>query len=71
MFKAGDHPSLITTNQYHSLAEISAYLDSVASTYSDSVTVGSLGKSYQGNDLKYVKIGKPGTNKKAAFVNGK
>ncbi|KAE9547302.1 hypothetical protein FO519_009486 [Halicephalobus sp. NKZ332] len=70
IFKAGDHPNLITIDQYHNLAEISAYLDSVASTYNGTVTVGSLGKSYQGNDLKYVKIGKPGPSKKAAFING-
>ena len=70
VFKAGDHPSFITTNEYHNLAEIHAYLDSVASTY-PTTSVGSLGKSYKNNDLKYIRIGSGNTTKdRAAFING-
>jgi predicted deacylase len=71
IFKAGDHPSFITTNEYHSLSEIHAYLDSVGQQYN--YTVGSVGKSHEQQLLKYIKIGKPssdGSQKKEVFING-
>uniref|UniRef100_A0A7E4V817 Peptidase_M14 domain-containing protein n=1 Tax=Panagrellus redivivus TaxID=6233 RepID=A0A7E4V817_PANRE len=70
VFKAGDHPSEIATDNYHNLDEILAYLDSVATTYPTLASTQSIGKSHQNRDLKLIKIGKPGTNKKAVFING-
>lgn len=61
----------MTTNEFHNLEEIHAYLDAVSDKYKDLATVGSIGKSHEGRDMKYVKLGKPGKeNKKAAFIHG-
>jgi carboxypeptidase A2 len=71
IFKAGDHPTFLTTNEYHNLTEIYDYLDSVGKTYN--YTVASIGKSHEKQDIKYIKIGKPSTDgsvKKEAFING-
>jgi len=69
VFKVGDHPSLITTNQYHNLDEIMAYLDEVDSTYATASIV-NIGTSNQNRPLRAIKIGNPGANKPAVFVDG-
>jgi len=69
VFKAGDHPSFITTNEYHNLAEINAYLDEVANTFS-TATIVNIGTSFQNRPLRAIKIGNPGANKPAVFIDG-
>ncbi|TKR70054.1 hypothetical protein L596_022123 [Steinernema carpocapsae] len=69
IFKDGDHPELLTTNEFHNLQEIYAYLNSVSKTY-NTVSLFNAGKSYQKNDLLGVKIGNPGDNKKSVLIHG-
>ncbi|KAK0408530.1 hypothetical protein QR680_004009 [Steinernema hermaphroditum] len=69
IFKAGDHPSLMTIDEFHNLREIQEYVKSVASTYETASTF-NIGKSYQKRDMLGVKIGNKGTNKKSAFIHG-
>jgi hypothetical protein len=68
VFKAGDNPSFITTNEYHNYSEIHAYLDSVGTKYG--YKVDSVGQSNLGIDLKYIRIGKNPNATKEVFING-
>lgn len=70
IFHAGDHPSKITLDQWHSLDEIMAYMDSVTQQYATTVMKVSLGNSLEGRAQQAVKIGNPGTNKPAVFIEG-
>jgi hypothetical protein len=68
VFKAGDNPSFITTNEYHNITEIHAYLDSVGTKYG--YKVDTVGKSNLKIDLKYIRIGKNPNATKEVFING-
>jgi len=71
IFNIGDHPSRITTDQYHNLDEINAYLDSLISTYPNLVTGVITGSSFSGAQIRAVKIGMPGgNNRPAVFIDG-
>nr|UPI76683.1 M14 metal carboxypeptidase 6 [Antheraea yamamai] len=60
----------MTWKQYHRLDDIHGFMDFLAKTYPSIVSVKSIGKSFEGRDLKVLRIsdGKP-TNK-AAFIDG-
>jgi hypothetical protein len=62
----------ITLNQYHTFADMMTYLRAVQAKYSDFVTLGSMGNSWQNRDTLYIKIGtpKPGQQKPALFIDG-
>jgi len=69
-FNAGDHPDKITLNQYHTLEEILAYMSSVVSTYPNIASIVNIGSSLQNRALTAVKIGTPGANKPAVWIDG-
>jgi len=69
-FNAGDHPSKITVDQYHNWDDIAAYMNSLVSTYPNLVSMVNIGRSYENRPLAAVKIGNPGTNKPAAWIDG-
>jgi murein tripeptide amidase MpaA len=69
-FNAGDHPSRITLNQYHTLDDIYAYLDSLLTTYPNMVTAFTVGTSTQNRPIRGIKIGNPGMNKPAVMIDG-
>jgi hypothetical protein len=70
-FNVGDHPSRITTNQYHNLDDINAYLDSLIANYTNLVTGFTVGNSHNGLPIRGVKIGMPGgNNRPAVFIDG-
>ncbi|XP_013180157.1 PREDICTED: carboxypeptidase B-like [Papilio xuthus] len=60
----------MTWKQYHRVEDIHGFMDYLAKTYPKIVSVNSIGKSYEGRDLKVLRIsdGKP-TNK-AVFIDG-
>ncbi|GBP50617.1 Carboxypeptidase B [Eumeta japonica] len=61
---------LMTWKQYHRLDEIYGFLNYLAKTYPALVTVQSIGKSHQGNDLKVLKISNGDPKNKAVFIDG-
>lgn len=64
-----NHP--MTWTAYHSTDDINAYLDYLQATYPDLVSLESIGKSYEGADMRVVKICKGGCgNKPAIWVDG-
>uniref|UniRef100_A0A914VI35 Zinc carboxypeptidase A 1 n=1 Tax=Plectus sambesii TaxID=2011161 RepID=A0A914VI35_9BILA len=69
-FNAGDDPSKITLNQYHTLADILAYMNSVATANPTLASIVNIGMSYQKQALTAIKIGNPGTNKPAVWIDG-
>lgn len=44
----------MTWKQYHRLADIHGFLDYLAQTYPKIVSVNTIGKSYEGRDLKVI-----------------
>ncbi|CAH0725651.1 unnamed protein product, partial [Brenthis ino] len=60
----------MTWKQYHRLEDIHGFMDYLAKTYPKIISVNTIGKSYEGRDLKVLRIsdGKP-TNK-AVFIDG-
>jgi hypothetical protein len=63
-------PSTFPLNQYHSVADINAFVQDVATTYSSCVTLNTMGKSLQNRDMLYLKIGNPsGQTKRAVFID--
>ncbi|TKR70062.1 hypothetical protein L596_022130 [Steinernema carpocapsae] len=70
VFNERDEPSKLTLGQFHNIAEIYSYINSVANTYSKTVSPFNLGKSTQGRDLLGVKIGNPGQNKPKIVMHG-
>jgi hypothetical protein len=69
-FNTEDHPSKITINQYHTLDDILSYMNSVVSTYPGIASIVNIGMSYQNRALTAIKIGKPGSNKPAVWIDG-
>uniref|UniRef100_A0AC34RCH7 Peptidase M14 carboxypeptidase A domain-containing protein n=1 Tax=Panagrolaimus sp. JU765 TaxID=591449 RepID=A0AC34RCH7_9BILA len=53
--------------KYHPFTEIMSYIEAVATKYSSFVSIASLGKSLEGRDMKYLKIGYPSQSKKNAL----
>ncbi|CAG0886879.1 unnamed protein product [Darwinula stevensoni] len=49
-------PRAMSWDSYHRLSDIHDYLDELAVTYPDLVTVFSIGESFEGRDLKMIKI---------------
>ncbi|CAG0886878.1 unnamed protein product [Darwinula stevensoni] len=49
-------PRAMSWDSYHRLSDIHDYLDELAASYPDLVTVFSIGESFEGRDLKMIKI---------------
>jgi len=60
-----DHP--MTWTEYHSIEDINAYLEFLQTTYPDLVSLESIGQSYEGREMKVVKICKGGCGAKPAM----
>jgi len=58
-----DDPNAFPLNQYHTHADINAWIQVVANSYPAFVTIGTLGKSQLGRDMNFLKIGTPGSGK--------
>lgn len=56
--------------QYQSFATISAWLNCMATKFSDKMSLIHIGKSTEGRDLKVVKIGNKDSNKPSVFIDG-
>jgi len=67
VFKKGATPFAI--NQYHDTQEINDWIDSLATTYPSIASTFSLGKSHEGRDMRVIKIGAAGTNKKKYWID--
>ena len=65
-----DHP--MTWTEYHSQDDMEAYMDYLAETYSDMVSIESIGTSYEGRPMRVLKICKSGTcgEKPAMWIDG-
>lgn len=61
--------SRITFTEYHTYAEIQAFLTQTANDFPNIATKGSLGRSFEGRDIGYIKIGAPGLNKPAIWID--
>ena len=60
----------MTWVEYHSLDDMYSYFDFLARNYSF-LTTEVIGKSYEGRDMKVVKVCKEGCgNKKAVWIDG-
>jgi len=64
------HP--MTWTEYHSQDDMEEYMDYLAETYSDMVSIESIGTSYEGRPMRVLKICKGGTcgNKPAMWIDG-
>ncbi|XP_014254080.1 carboxypeptidase B-like [Cimex lectularius] len=60
----------MTFNFYHRLADIYGYLDYLAQTYPNFVSVSSMGKSVEGRDIKFIKISSGNPNAKKFWIEG-
>lgn len=69
-FTADQDPGAFAIDQYHPFDDINAWLDSLVATYPQIASTFSLGKSKEGRDMKVIKIGNPGTNKKGFWLDG-
>jgi len=59
----------LSWNAYSSLAQIYEFLDEIASANPQVASVGVYGKSFEGRDLKYIKLNKGGTDKPVIFID--
>ena len=57
-------------SQYQAYNTFVSYMDCLSSTYENLVTVYTIGSSSEGRPLKVVKVGKPGSQKKAIWIDG-
>jgi hypothetical protein len=64
-----DDPTTFPLNVYHTHADINTWLQLVATTYSSFVSIASLGKTLEGRDMMFLKIGTPGSNKNALWID--
>ncbi|XP_076054201.1 carboxypeptidase B-like [Oratosquilla oratoria] len=55
---------------YHRLDDIYGYMDYLATTYSDIAQVESYGKTFEGRDMKMLKLSKGGSGKPIVFIDG-
>ncbi|XP_026736336.1 carboxypeptidase B-like [Trichoplusia ni] len=60
----------MTWKQYHRLDDIHGFLDYLAKTYPSIISVNSIGKSYEGRDLKMLRISDGKAGNKAVFIDG-
>ncbi|XP_049875752.1 carboxypeptidase B-like [Pectinophora gossypiella] len=60
----------MTWKQYHRLADIHGFMDYLAKTYPSIVSVQSIGKSFEGRDLKMLRISNGKAGNKAVFIDG-
>lgn len=60
----------MTWRSYHRLSDIYGYLDYLAETYPDTVTVGSVGNSVEGRQIKYIRISSGKPNAKKFWLDG-
>jgi len=67
VFKRGSTP--FTIDQYHNTQEINDWIDSLATTYPSIASTFSIGKSHEGRDMRMIKIGAAGTNKKGFWID--
>ncbi|XP_046389814.1 carboxypeptidase B-like [Ischnura elegans] len=67
--RKGKSDSRITFDRYYSHDEMNAYLDEVASKYPDIAKVESVGKSYEGRELKGITLSSGGSGKPLVFVD--
>ncbi|CAH0400952.1 unnamed protein product [Chilo suppressalis] len=56
--------------QYHRLEDIYGFMDYLAKTYPAIVSVNTIGKSYEGRDLKVLRISDGKATNKAVFIDG-
>ncbi|XP_071446834.1 carboxypeptidase B-like [Hetaerina americana] len=68
--RKGKADSGITFDKYYSHAEMNAYLDKVAAAHPDIAKVETVGKSFEGREMKGVKLSSGGTGKPLVFVDG-
>lgn len=67
IFKKGTTP--FTIDQYHNSQEINDWIDSLATTYPSIASTFSIGKSHEGRDMRVIKIGAAGKNKKGFWID--
>ncbi|CAG4952401.1 unnamed protein product [Colias eurytheme] len=60
----------MTWKQYHRIEDIHGFLDYLAKTYPAIVSVKSIGKSYEGRELKILRISNGQRTNKAVFIDG-
>ncbi|XP_050682282.1 carboxypeptidase B-like [Leptidea sinapis] len=60
----------MTWKQYHRLEDIHGFLDYLAKTYPAIVSVKTIGKSYEGRDIKILRISDGKATNKAVFIDG-
>jgi carboxypeptidase A len=59
----------LSWDAYYPLAEIYSFVDEICAQHSAVCTGGSYGQSYEGRDLKYVKLNKGNTDKPIIFID--
>merc|ERR1712115_688481 len=64
------HTSGMSWTQYHSYDTIVKFMDCLSSSYKSVVSVYTIGNSTEGRPLKVMKIGMPGKQKKAIWIDG-
>ncbi|XP_022688751.1 carboxypeptidase B-like isoform X1 [Varroa jacobsoni] len=69
LFLLGSDPSRFNLNQYHSYDEISAYIDAIANRYSDVAQVSNIGSTYEGRQIKGLKISSGGKDKPVIWID--
>ncbi|XP_013148300.1 PREDICTED: carboxypeptidase B-like [Papilio polytes] len=60
----------MTWKQYHRVEDIHGFMDYLAKTYPKIVSVNTIGKSYEGRDLKILRISNGEPTNKAIFIDG-
>jgi len=69
IFKRGADPSSFPIDQYHSLAEIYDWFDSLASKYPNLVSTETIGQSFEKRDQRIIKIGAKGEKKPGFWLD--
>ena len=65
-----DRKNLNDTLIFDSIIQIYEFINELAATYPNMVTVTSAGQSYEGNDMPLVKISTGGSGKNVIFAEG-
>ncbi|CAH0588959.1 unnamed protein product [Chrysodeixis includens] len=60
----------MTWKQYHRLEDIHGFMDYLAKTYPSIISVNTIGKSYEGRELKILRISDGKAGNKAVFIDG-
>merc|ERR1712115_389705 len=64
------HTSGMSWTQYHSYDTILKFMDCLSSSYKTVVSMYTIGNSTEGRPLKVIKVGMPGKQKKAIWIDG-